>query len=210
MIRQGILAALAALGLLAGCGDGGNPAFKAAVARIQSLGRPAPKAPTADQIRARLTPEVLAQIEGGVLIATIPAREASAALFEAGRNGPVVTYVTPDGISLSLDRGVLVATRGLGFDLMTADVDEPQAALRAGGATTGAVRIHRYLDGENQVVLRSLVCRYARAGGAVTETCRTPGATIENRYVMGAGGIDASRQWVGPETGYVRIEHIRR
>jgi len=124
-------------------------------------------------------------------------------LIERQRNRDVVTYFTPDGISMSYKSGVLVGTRGLGFDLMGADVGDVLQSLRSG--RDGAVRLHRYLDGEDQIVLRSLVCDYT-GSGRITETCYSDGLEIKNTYQMSGGRITTSRQWIGPEQGYIRLE----
>lgn len=202
---------LAALLSLTACGDAKDgPVLEILRDKVQGIGKPAPEKPTAEQIRSRLTPEVLATLPGSVAVANIPQRNAAAVLFEAGRNGDTVTYFTPDGISVALRSGMLVGTRGIGFDLMNADVEGSLAAL-AGGPSRGVTRLHRYLDGENATQLRSLVCDYARTGARISETCRTPGMTIANSYVMTSDGrIGASRQWIGPESGYLEIQQVRR
>ena len=124
-------------------------------------------------------------------------------LIENTRNRDVVTYLTPDGISVSLRHGVLVATRGLGFDLMTADVSAVIPAIR--NRSQEVIRVHRYLDGEEQVVIRTFICDYSGAG-TVTETCYSDGLRITNTYDLGGRAIRASRQWVSPEQGYLRVE----
>lgn len=164
--------------------------------------------PTAAQIRAQLTPEVRAQL-GNVplLIATLEQSRASSVLIKQQSNGSVSTYFTPDGISVSLNGGVLVATRGLGFDLMSSDTAQSRSAILARGGQ-GVVRLHRYLDGENHTALRSFVCDVRRQEhGWLQETCHGDGITFENSYLLGRGGrIIKSKQWVGPRKGYITIE----
>ncbi|MAM00302.1 MAG: hypothetical protein CL583_17825 [Alteromonadaceae bacterium] len=202
---------LSALLLLTACGDTQNETpLQLGLSQLQNIGKPAHQTLTAAQIRSRLTPDLLATLPDAVIVATLTKRKVSSVLLGAGRNGDTVTYLTPDGISMALREGMLVGTRGLGFDLMNADVEEPLAAL-AGGADTGVVRLHRYLDGENATELRSFVCDYARNGATINETCHTPGITINNSYEMTRQGqIAASRQWIGPEVGYVEIQQVRR
>tara|TARA_R110002012_G_scaffold47399_1_gene124203 strand:- start:9383 stop:10018 length:636 start_codon:yes stop_codon:yes gene_type:complete len=210
MIRRFFAPALGVLLLLSACGDtqNGTP-LQLGLSQLQNIGKPPHQTLTAAQIRSRLTPELLATLPEGVIIATLEQRQVSSVLLEAGRNGDTVTYLTPDGISLALREGMLVGTRGLGFDLMNADVEEPLAAL-AGGAASGVVRLHRYLDGENATVLRSFVCDYVRSGSNIAETCHTPDLTVNNSYEMTQDGrIAASRQWIGPDLGYVKIQQVR-
>lgn len=210
-----------ALLALAGCGsDRGDSIAGVALAGLQGLVTPAAPAP---DIRAGLTREALDQLGQPLLYAELPARKARAGLLLAARNGPHATWVTADGISLSFRHGVLNASRGLGGDLMAADLDEPLAMIRGGGSGRG-VRIHAYLDGENQTYTRAFTCDYRQAGrqtielvGArhatrlVRETCRATDLEFANLYWVGDDGtVWKSRQWIGPEAGYVLTERLVR
>jgi hypothetical protein len=203
MRRFNILLAGLALAL-SGCStDGTNRLFPQALQNIIP-GRPTPAGPTAAQIRSQLSPDVRAQLGAPVKIATLEEVNLASVIVLRARNGNVETYFTPDGISVSLRDGIVVATRGLGFDLMTADVSDVYRAMRAGQS---AVRIHRYLDGENHVIIRSFICDYA-GRTEVIETCHTEGFTITNSYRLAGGRIIASRQWISPQRGYIRIESV--
>lgn len=160
----------------------------------------------ADTLRASLTPDVLATVATRLLILEIPERDAVAVLSLAGTNQDVDTYLTADGVSISLRRGILVATRGFGFDLMTADVTETLAGLNDKSAS--AVRVHRYLDGANQIVQLRFVCAIAfRDKKTAVENCSSATRLFENSYTFNAnGGMVASRQWVSPEIGSIEIE----
>lgn len=207
MIRYCVAAALF---ILTACGNNqGEDAIGLRLEQIGKIGSETPEGPSAAQIRARLTPDVMARRPGSVIVASLPKRDVAAALFQASVNGDVTTYFTPDGISLALRDGILVGTRGLGFDLMTANVDGPLSAI-AGGSQTNVVRIHHYLNGENAVTLRRFICNYTRTAAMISETCRSPDVTISNSYTMTSDGrIGASRQWISPEVGYVQVDQIR-
>ncbi|WP_373634874.1 YjbF family lipoprotein [Yoonia sp. SS1-5] len=206
------MAIMAALVLaLAGCGNTENrdvltKQLFELFTTAQGAGEPAPDAAA---LRASLTPQVLAPVDGPVLLVELPARDAAAVLTRIGTNRGVETFLTPDGISLSLANGLVVATRGLGFDLMSADVNDVARALRGGGATGN--RIHRHLDGENQLIATSFVCSYARRpDGQIAETCESPDRTFTNSYLTdSSGNIRTSRQWISAETGYIVIEKIK-
>jgi len=195
---------------LAACdsGRGERSFFDLALDRIVSLAQRQPPPPTAAQIRAGLTPEVLAQLGGAVLLVEFPKWDMAAGLLPIGRNRGHVTWRTTDGVTLSFRDGMMVSTRGLGFDLMAADVGAALAAVKAGRGQ--AVRIHRYLDGENQTVSLRLICDYGREdGGATTETCDVGGRNIENRYWLDpAGNLRKSRQWHGPKHGHILFEML--
>uniref|UniRef100_A0AAN0MH80 YjbF family lipoprotein n=1 Tax=Yoonia rhodophyticola TaxID=3137370 RepID=A0AAN0MH80_9RHOB len=111
------MAIMAALVLaLAGCGNTENrdvltKQLFELFTTAQGAGEPAPDAAA---LRASLTPQVLAPVDGPVLLVELPARDAAAVLTRIGTNRGVETFLTPDGISLSLANGLVVATRGLG------------------------------------------------------------------------------------------------
>lgn len=156
-------------------------------------------------LRPQITPDVLAQLQGAVLLTELGG--AGAVMVEDGRNGAMVSYVDSGRVGLSLVDGIVVGTRGMGNDLMTADVTATRQALRSGGQAT---RVHRRLDGENAIVVTTFDCQLTRAGSVATETCSGPSATFTNTYTLDRdGAVIASRQWVGPENGMISIEQIR-
>ncbi|MFQ1702127.1 YjbF family lipoprotein [Loktanella agnita] len=162
-----------------------------------------------DALRAAVTPQALAQIDGPVLLAQVPALQGAAILVLGGRNAGVETFLTPDGVSISTENGMLVATRGFGYDLMTADVAEPLSAIT--DARPRAVRIHRYLNGENQLVPQSFVCRYvALTPTQINESCQSSSDSFENSYTTNSKGqIVMSRQWISPQLGYITTERLK-
>ena len=140
-----------------------------------------------------------------------------------GENGGTVTWATADDVSLAFRGGLVTASRGLGFDLMSADLAGPLAAL-GGGASQGYARHMTYLDGENRTVFRAFLCDMrpgvpetiailgeARATIRRDETCRSSEETVGNSYWFGADGtVWRSRQWLGPDLGYLGTELLRR
>ncbi|MAU44784.1 MAG: hypothetical protein CMP09_08185 [Yangia sp.] len=173
-------------------------------------------------VRAALTPELLAQIGRPTILLTVPAREnVESPFFAEERNGDTVTWLSVNNEFLLLQDGVLSGTRGLGGDLMNADLSEVHEALA--GRRTQAVRIHRMLDGENHIVAESYVCDYAQrpervAVGAyltqvqatqIDETCTGVERVFENRYwLSGSGTIVRARQWAGEPLGYLEYERL--
>ena len=55
-------------------------------------------------------------------------------MAKAGVNGSVETWQSPDGVGISLDRGVLVRTAGAGRGILVADATATKAALSGQGA----------------------------------------------------------------------------
>ena len=134
-------------------------------------------------------------------------------------SGGVVTTIAADGSQLMFDRGVLVGSRGFGYDLMASEVSQSVAlirALRPGHAT----RLMTLIDGDDRAVTRTFRCEITPgeaesvvigtepvAARTVTETCRGALASFNNYYwvVPGTGQIIQSSQWVGPLTGKISL-----
>jgi len=160
-------------------------------------------------MRAALTPAILARINVPVILAHLPERDAVALLTKVETNQGVDTYLSPDGISISLRDGMIVATRGLGFDLMRADTERSLAAIAAPPQTIS--RGYDHLDGENHVISVTYECVYVVVSSRQTkETCSLPRQRFENVYQRNqAGKIINSRQWVSPQIGWIIIEVIQ-
>lgn len=181
--------------------------------KAQAAGTPDPERLAASAKKSFSGPIVLAQMEKTGLLT---------ALGEIGRNAGMRSFVTPNQQSLMLRQGLLVGTRGLGNDLMSADPGAA-AALVTGRAGGRAERVWRYLDGEgierplpmSCTIARGPAKRFSFAGNAydtvqMDESCAGQGAAIANSYwVTGDGTIALSRQWIGPALGYVTIQLVR-
>ena len=150
------------------------------------------------------------------ITARIPSIGAAGTLVSPGRNGDVETWTTPDQRALSYRQGVLVATRGLGFDLMAADVSGTLAALGHGGTYT---RKMRYLNGNNQSVYLTFTCTMtvstpqnmtingvARNIASEVETCTMGAITFTNHYWMAGSQVVKATEWIGPELGYLTTD----
>lgn len=198
---------------LAGCGtqDGGVTSAVMTAARGVLSGD---SGSAQTSLRATLTPAAVARVGQPVLYTALPSREVEALLLVSGRNRDTVTWRTQDNVALSLQQHLVAATYGLGNDLTSAYLDDTLAALR--GERDTAVRVHRYLDGERQVFLRSFVCTYSeqeletdgsRVSWIVREHCDSADIDFENRYWRAEDGtIWKSRQWIGPKVGYLEME----
>lgn len=205
---------LLAVAMLAGCSNDGS-GLGTLRASLASLGasRAAPVDPS-----SVVTPEFLAQQTEPLIYAELPDRGAQSGLTLVRRSGDVALWAAADGISVALERGVLTATRGLGGDLMSAELSEVQSAIR--GQRSRAVRVMRYLDGEDQEVLRSFICDYARRSEPadtlagrfpairVDEDCAGLDTQFVNTYWINGGIMRKSRQWVGPFVGFLTMERL--
>lgn len=225
LARRAMAFSLLALGACGNAPDGGTPAiFTDAVRSFGGLAlhRQLPAVPPESAAEAGVTPEEVAGFQGPVLYAQAASRRANTLVPMTARVGRYTTWTAGDGISMTFKDGVLVATRGFGTDLMSADVDEVLDRLAGGEGT--AVRVVHWLNGENHLVLRSFVCSYSHVGresfrgvfgteslDRIDEHCVTSDLSFDNSYWFRPGSHipRRSRQWVGPELGPLVFETLK-
>ena len=215
-MRRSLLALAAVLGLAA-CDTGTDEASPVSIrdmitARIAGLGQPG--AEFGMPSRA-----VLDQRTEPLLYMAVPAIEAQATLSPVARNAGTVTWITLDGVTVSTRDGLIVATRGLGHDLMSADLAPVRSALPEGGRAT---RIHYRLDGENRTEALRFACTIRPEGREVldiagrrvathrvAERCAGPAGSFTNRYwIDDAGRLAQSQQWLLPEIGAAMTQRL--
>ena len=107
---------------------------------------------------------------------------------------------------------------------MAADVGQP-AALILSGRNGQAQRFISFLDGNDQVTVRSYVCDIETRGGRdvnlgfavvptelVQEHCINPDQDFQNLYwvELSTGQIVQSRQWAGDFSGPLAIRRAQR
>ena len=204
---------------LGACGTDRNPIFPAVFGAVRGIVLPGPSG--LPDVRAQLTPEVLAAEDGPVLIVELPSAPTATVMTLGGTNRDTVTFGDAASNLLILRGGVIVGTRGFGFDLMDADVSQTLRALAAGGGR--AQRLHNYLDGEGKVLPRRFGCVLSRAGAeavrlvsasvqadVIVERCEGAlGGVFENRYWIAGGQVIKARQWVSPQIGYILTERAK-
>ena len=218
-----IVGALLATALIAGCGS----QYREQSQLIRALGQTlAPNLGTSGQNSADatgmggLSREALDAAGGEYMLAAIPSRNSAAVVQRVGENRGENTWISPDGISVTFESGVLVATRGLGPDLMAAEVSGIVAALRQGGGESR--RTHEYLDGNDQIVRQIYDCRVTPAGAEritafdrvyatvkYEENCALGAQRFQNIYwIDSTGVVRKSRQLISPPVGYLDSERL--
>jgi hypothetical protein len=167
---------------------------------------------------SKVTSLSAAVLTGPVMQVEIASRGANAPLSRVAVNGDVETWLAVDNISVSLRQGVLVASRGLGFDLMGADA---QGTLDALAGYDGGVyrRQMRYLTGEQHSTYLMAGCSMVAIGSETVEgqrlrrfeeSCKARQNEFTNIFWLdGNGTVIRSRQWLSPEIGYLAISLIR-
>ncbi len=194
--------------LLAACGPGAKDPVSGLVDRLHGDRPPAQ------------TEEYLALDRAPAIAAVLEDRNAADVLHLKLRRDGVDLWLGSDGTTLRLRDGLLVATRGIGGDLMAADVSQTRALLQS--RRDGTVhRFHSYLDGNEHVVTRSFVCDiehgelFAFQIGAhnvelrhVREACNGMGISFTNHYWLepGSGRILRSRQFISVYAGMLALQ----
>lgn len=182
------------------------------------------QAPTPEQV-AQYVDLALASESGPMALMQFEQTGNTAVLHQIGANRPYRTWTTwgqSEGRTVSSRGGMVTATRGLGRDLMSSDVD---AVLELVSARRPGRVWHqlRFLDGENQIYAIKADCAIARGAathvqaGAIdrpavvmTATCAAGRHVFENTYAVDAAGrVLRAEQWLGPHHGQALFQQLR-
>ena len=222
-------AVLLGLVLLAGCNQGPKgpslelEIFQTFTQKISSI-RAAPAG-----ARPPLTRAALDTVEGAYIEVTLENSDIFAYLSQQlvrrdGTPGEIVVWRSEDDASLALRNGVLIATRGLGGDILSASAQVADG--RPGSVASGARRYQiRGLDNQSRSLV--MACSLQDLGTETVEIVELQyttrhlqercqggagfeGSVVVNDYWIDSrsGRIWASRQWAGPTIGYLRIRQL--
>ncbi|WP_158971885.1 YjbF family lipoprotein [Chachezhania sediminis] len=144
--------------------------------------------------------------------------------------GRVAVWRTPDNIALNFRNGMLIGTRGMGWDMVSAGVE----LRNPGPGPAGGPRTYVFRALDNKAIEVSMACEVADMGPVqlqiddlshatrhLRENCRGAQGTVVNDYWIAArpgskqaategGVIWQSRQWAGGNIGYLKIRRISR
>lgn len=143
-------------------------------------------------------------------------------LRDVSRNG-YESWLSQDGATFATQSGLLIATRGLGGDLMSSDIAAVSDLIKS-RQPGRATRFHSFLNGNNRTVMRSYVCDVSSRGARdlelntgvfattlLAEDCRSVDQQFTNLYwVDQAGQVLQSRQWAGPMIGPIALRTVFR
>lgn len=180
--------------------------------------------PTMADAQPKIAADFTARLQAGapLMVANVIERNAVTTFVLVSERGDDRIWRTRDNVTISTRDGFLTSTRALVGDLMSADVEESRALVLAGQPGL-AVRIHRYLDGQNGIEIDSYVCEIGPRGSedlafdgvqlrasVIAETCTNPGNDFENFYWVSGGRVVQSLQWIGPEVGAISMRGVIR
>ena len=139
-------------------------------------------------------------------------------MVASAQNGNRTTWVDSENNTVTLDNGVVVATRGLPRDLMGADVSQVWAAIRAGGGNAQrTLEILTDRDQNSQQLLQSRIdaqgsdtvrrLRQELDSQRFEEICDGDGLQFTNIYWLNRNGVLLrSLQAISPDAGYLQID----
>ncbi len=139
-----------------------------------------------------------------------------------GQHTVWAAWGTDDRKSFVTKNGVIVATRGLFKDLMSAEADDVIGLVQRREEGV-APYMQRYLDGDFQIIEAKSTCTVSRgyektvslATGPVPalqmfSSCVSANRQFVDLYLVGPSGrILEMRQWVGPLLGFAYMKHLR-
>ena len=186
---------------LAACGNDPNSgvsdvelgaALKATFARIKN-GPPVTGPVTApDAATIAAGREVLQAAGQPIYMVNDPGTSVTAFMAPLGENGGVITWANSDYLTVGLRDGVVVATRGFGADMMSANA--PTAVQLSNGAGTYQRQFY-YLDGADQTQIYSYTCNLSVNGAdtitvlgkshktrKISETCEGKQGSFVNQF----------------------------
>lgn len=139
--------------------------------------------------------------------------------------GQIVVWRSTDGGQIVQRDGLLISTKGLGNDLASADIAGTQAALRQQHVHQSVNRTHYLRRDDNTQAALALNCTIQTAGHEtltiverqfsthrLRETCiNGQGQAVNDYWIDNSDGtILKSRQWVGPELGYLSFRLLKK
>lgn len=153
-----------------------------------------------------------------VLQVAVAARAFAALLTPSDVKGNVVTWASQDGMTFTFRDGILIQTRGLGPDLMSAQAPSVSQLLAAG---VSYERAYYFLGADDQPTRRKYECTTAIAGREsleilersytvthVVETCTRPQGSMSNEYWIDGTTVRRSHELLSGGAGYVDVARI--
>ena len=226
MIRTATLLGALTLGLAA-C-SGGTEQSQSQAGQIQTLYQALRNAARTPDPVPQLTPALIEALPVSTLELVVEDRGATVYLIPFSdrtdnRPGALRTWRSADDVHFVLRQGVLIATRGLGTNLGSANVSSSVAAVLSRTPQPGGKSLY-LRNGDHGTDRIDLTCTMQSDGAQslsivgtrrdtvkLREECQHDGSIVTNEYWVGARGATVwqSRQWAGPDLGYVRTRLLK-
>lgn len=221
--RRIMIVAVLGLGLVSGCSDEAGLTKLGSVGRVLVSDVLAARRGQSTDIRDALSRDVIDDLGQPLLLSVIERSDTAATFIRTKQKGPFDVWQTPAGGQLVLREGMIATVSGFGFDVLSSDVAEVVPLMKSGFGT--GVRVQYFLKGDGLQDLRSFMCVFDEGPGenltiygvtrytrVVTERCRSSKVEVNNTYWLSRSGhrVVKSRQWFGPEVGYVTLTRLDR
>lgn len=220
---------LAALGLtlgLAACGTGQQSLLTETLGKLPSLIRGQQSEPLT-ATRASLQ---AAGFSDPLIVVELLDEGTRGGLLRAAQKRGVTFWISADNSSsMEFDGGVLRATKGLGYDLYSAETSGARAALQERGPSE-YTRVFRHLDGTAVLNPITFHCemtfqahetievfdrqhktrRYVELCNATELNTLAQTMRFQNYYWRDSADMTvwAARQWISPRLGYMKLERV--
>lgn len=210
--------------LLAGCGSEkpqASPLMQAvsAVAKSAVSRRSAKTAGGSDSAgQAAVTRADLEKLGTPILQIVVGARSIATLVTPSDVKGDVVTWASQDGMTFTFRGGILIQTRGLGPDLMSAEAPSVAQLLTEGGSHK---RTYYFLGPDDQPTRRSYDCTATLTGVEkievlersytvkhVTETCTRPQGSLTNEYWIDGTIVRQSHELLSGGAGFIDVARV--
>lgn len=209
---------------LAGCSNRADDVllYSAIKGTLKGEGKPTRTQPA--QLVGEIT-QAMEVIDGPLAVVSFEKSQTTAVIRVVETNGAYRTWAnwgSSERRSVTTRNGLIVATRGLGHDLMSSDVDDTLNLVSRREAGH-AKRVQRYLDGNNTIVAIEADCTIQKGGATevqmgvgkraaveMIESCDAGDRSFRNIYKVASDGrILQSNQWLGEPFGQVVLQHLR-
>ncbi len=163
----------------------------------------------------RKTNQWLSEFKQPIILISSLDEKNQATLVALGNNKEKLTWVSSDGISLTFDQGVLIATRGYSQDLLSLKYLNPAGLF--GSKNIRYKKVHRYLTGDNKHDDINFQCLGKRGQSKpvlfleynitidkFVEDCVSDQHSYKNEYdlLSGTSVVMKSKQWISPTNRY--------
>ena len=220
-VTSRLVAVAAALAFVAACGNdkGASNPVAAAVGQMAqaTIAKGKKGAAAAPQAAAPVGRAELAAYGKPILRVQSKALGQDGFLTIVDAKENVVTWTAQGQANFSLRDGVLIQTRGVGSDLMSAQA--PSLAQLKSGASYE--RIYYFLGPDDIGTRRTYDCTAATIGREtievlgkthatthVTETCTRQNGKVSNDYWIEGNSVRKSRQWASNGATYLEFEKV--
>ncbi|GGA08441.1 YjbF family lipoprotein [Neptunicoccus cionae] len=198
----------------------GDIALGMAKARLQ---KGAVETADADQSAPQATRAQMAALGRAVVYVTVPRFGVTQPAVELAVNGRYRTYMGSDQSTVTLQSGIVTATRGLQVDLIAQDLSLSPSSLFRGSFPKTYTRTQRSLTGEGILADYAYNCAIAPkdAGETITifgrnhsvrqytELCGNDKRAFQNSYwVDSAGTVWQSHQSISKEVGHLILQRV--